>query len=132
MKPELPTAIVGAGAVALLGGLAVAIGAPQAARVVLGLPLVFILPGFVAVGALLPERELSLSERLLASLGVSLAITVCVSVLLAASPIGLSKGTAGAILGFGTAALALWAWTRTRLVREERQRPDDYGRPRRS
>jgi uncharacterized membrane protein len=114
MRPGRLTVILGAATAALLAAIAEGIGAPQAVRIVLGIPLVLVLPGFAAVCAVLPGRELSGGERLLASLGASVAITLGVSVLLAATPIGLSRGSAAAVLGIGTAALALYAWVRTR------------------
>jgi uncharacterized membrane protein len=119
MKPDRLTAIAGTGVIALIAAAAEAIGAPQAVRVVLGLPLVLVLPGFSAVCAVLPGRQLSWGERVLASLGASMAITVCVSVLLAATPIGLSTGSAAAALGVGTAVAAAYAWMRTRRFLEE-------------
>ena len=115
MRPERRlTVLVAVGVIALVAAVAEAISVPLPVRVVLGLPLVLVLPGFAAVCALLPGREFSWGERALGSLGASLAITVCISVLLAATPIGLSKGSAAAFLGVGTAAAALCAWVRTR------------------
>lgn len=128
MRRERLATIVGAGVMALLAAMAEAIGAPQVVRVVLGLPLALVLPGFAAVCAVLPGWELSWGERALASLGASVGITVCVSVLLAATPIGLSKGSAAAVLGVGTAAVALYAWMRTRQFFDEQ---DDGARLRR-
>jgi uncharacterized membrane protein len=120
MRPErLINMMTATAVVGLLATVVEEIGAPQAVRVVLGIPLVLVLPGFAAVCAAVPGRELSWGERLLASLGGSIAISVCVSVLLAATPIGLSKGSAAAVLGVGTTALALWAWVRTRRFFEE-------------
>jgi uncharacterized membrane protein len=119
MMPQRLTVIIGTGVVALLAAIAELIGAPQAVRVVLGIPLVLVLPGFAAVCAVLPGRELSSGERALATLGISLAISICISTLLAATPIGLSKGSAATVLGVGTAAVALCAWMRTRRFLEE-------------
>lgn len=85
----------------------------QFSRIMFGLLLVCALPGFATVCALLPASELSLGERILASVGASLAITVCVAVLLAVSPIGLSKNSAAVTLGLGTAAMSVWALRRT-------------------
>jgi uncharacterized membrane protein len=119
MTSRFLNVLLGVGAAALLAALAEAAGAPQVVRVVLGLPLVLLLPGFAAVSAALPGRDLSLPERLLASLGASLAISICISVLLAATPIGLSKGSAAVVLGLGTAGLALYAWMRTRRFLED-------------
>jgi len=41
----------------------------KVARVILGLLIVFLIPGFAFVRAVLPERLLSLGEELLASVG---------------------------------------------------------------
>jgi|SRR5271157_4231102 len=117
------TAGLGVCSLALLAAIAEGIGAPQAVRIVLGIPLVLFLPGFAAVCAVLPGQELSWGERMLASLGASVAISVCVSVLLAATPIGLSRGSAAAVLGIGTVALALYARVRTRRSLEEQGEP---------
>jgi uncharacterized membrane protein len=130
MRPGRLTAILGTGAAALLAAIAEGIGAPQAVRIVLGIPLVLVLPGFAAVCAVLPGRELSWGERMLASLGASVAITLCVSVLLAATPIGLSKESAAAVLGIGTVALALYAWVRTRRSLKEQDDSEPMRRSR--
>ena len=97
MNVKLLNAVLVVGCIALLAGVAEVINAPQAIRVILGVPLVLILPGFAAVCAVIPTKELTWGERMLASLGVSITITVCVSVLLAAIPIGLSRGSAAAV-----------------------------------
>jgi uncharacterized membrane protein len=124
MMPERPTVIAAAGAVALLAAAAEIIDAPVAVRVVLGIPLVLILPGYLTLCAALPRREISRVEGTLATLGASLAISTCVSVLLAAIPIGLSRGSAAATLGVITVAVAICAWRRTRrFVEDER---DEY------
>jgi uncharacterized membrane protein len=83
--------------------------------------MVFVVPGFAAVCAVLSRRELSPGERVLASLGISLAISVCMSVLLAATPIGLTRSSLAAVLGGGTVVLSICAWRRT--PRSIRQRP---------
>jgi len=114
MRPVRLTMIIAAGAVALLATVAEIFGTPQALRVALGIPLVLLLPGYVTLCAVLPQRELSLAERALATLGGSMAISTCVSVLLAALPVGLSRVSGATTLGIGTAAVALYAWRRTR------------------
>lgn len=111
--------IAGAGALALLTAVAEGISAPQPVLVVLSVLLVFILPGYATVCAVLPSRELSWGERLLASLATSLAITTGIAVLLAASPIGLSKGSAAVTMGLGTTAMSLCAWVRTQRLLEK-------------
>lgn len=106
----------------LIGAATVAaanIAVPQALRVALGVMMVFVVPGFAAVSAVLSGRELSLGERLLASLGISLAISVCMSVLLAATPIGLTRSSLAAVLGGGTVILSICALRRTpRSIRQ--------------
>jgi uncharacterized membrane protein len=120
MKLDRLNALVGTAVIALLAAIAEGF-APQPVRVVLGVLLVLALPGYAAVCALIPEREFSRGELMLASLGASVAISVCVSILLAATPIGLSKGSAAAVLGVGTAALAGYAWMRARRALEEQE-----------
>jgi uncharacterized membrane protein len=114
MIPERPTVIATAGAVALLAAATEIISVPVAVRIVLGIPLVLILPGYVTMCAVLPGNEISRAEGVLATLGASLAISTCASVLLAAIPIGLSRGSVAATLGVVTAAVAIYAWRRTR------------------
>ena len=93
---------------------------PTAPRTALGLLIVFFLPGFAAVPALLPERTLNVSERLLASLGISLAVATCASVLLAATPLGLSRASLAVLLGGTTMALSAVALLRSRRAPELR------------
>ncbi len=110
----------------LVASLAVAtanVAAPQAVRIALGVLIVFILPGFAVVSAVLPERQLSGGECLLASVGVSLAIATCAAVILGATPIGLSRESFAVLLGSITVALSLYAGFRTRYVlRRNRER----------
>jgi uncharacterized membrane protein len=86
---------------------------PQAVRIIPGLLMVFFLPGFATVCAVLPARDMSGGERLLASLGVSMVITVCVSVLLGAT-VGLSQRSAAVALGGLTLVACFFALLRER------------------
>ncbi len=113
MKSGRLTAIAATGILALVAVAAENVPFLQMSRIVLGLLLVFILPGFATVCVLLPASDISLGERVLASVGASLAITTCVAVLLAAMPVGLSRNSATVALGLGTAAISAWAWRRT-------------------
>ena len=129
--PKRSTVIAAAGGVALLAAAAEIIDAPVAVRVVLGIPLVLLLPGYVTVCAVLPEKEISRIESMLAVLGTSLAISTCASVILAALPIGLSRGSATATLGVVTAAVAGYAWRRTsRYTEDGNARYEDNRSPR--
>src|SRR5580704_12036551 len=98
------------------------IAVPQALRIALGLMMVFVVPGFAAVCAVLSRRELSRGECLLASLGISLAISVCMSVLLAAAPIGLTRSSLAAVLGGSTIVVSIYAWRRTPRATGQRSR----------
>lgn len=138
MKADRLTALLATGITALIAAIAIGMGAPQVVRVLLGVPLVLVLPGFATVCALLPVRDLSRVEVALASLGASVGITVGVSTLLAATPIGLSTRSAAVVFGVGTAGLALYAWRRTRGFLDGQEpsargeawsRPDDRRTP---
>jgi uncharacterized membrane protein len=124
MKLDRLSALVGTCAVAVLAVVAEVIRAPEAVRVVLGVPLVLVLPGFAAVCAVIPGRDLSRGESVLATLGASMAISICVATLLAATPIGLSTGSAAVVLGLGTAAASLYA---RRRIRQFPAAQDDGG-----
>jgi DNA helicase-2/ATP-dependent DNA helicase PcrA len=120
MKSWHLRAIAGTCLFALLTVATAGTAVPQPVRVVLGVPLVFLLSGFAVVCAVLPGQQLSRGERLLASLGASLAMTTCVAVLLAATPIGLSRTSFAGALGGITVAVSVYAWFRTR-VQQARQ-----------
>lgn len=129
MSKECQLALVGTFVTAALTAAVASLAVPQAVRITLGLPMVVLLPGFAVVCAVLPDGQLSRGERLLASLGISLAIATCTAVLLAATPIGLSRGSFAAVLGGGTAMVCIYAWFRTHfgwgLRGESANVPDD-------
>lgn len=78
-------------------GLAVQLGpVPAAVRAVCGLPLVLLCPGYTLVTALFPGRLPAWPERVLLSLGLSLAVAILGAVALNGSPWGLQTG--------------VWAW----------------------
>ena len=79
---------------------------PQAVQIVLGVLIVFLAPGFSLACAALPERQSSV-ERLLASVGVSVTMATCAAVLLAATPVGLSRQSLGVLLGGFTIVLSV-------------------------
>jgi uncharacterized membrane protein len=118
VKPGRPEALLGSCLLSAVTVVVAYVPVPQALRIALGVPMVFVVPGFAAVCAVLYRRSLSLEERLLASLGISLALTVGVCVLLAATPIGLTRSSLAAALGGGTVILSAYAWRRTRLGRD--------------
>jgi uncharacterized membrane protein len=114
MSMARQTALVGTFiAAALTVGVAF-LPAGHLPRIGLGILIVFLLPGFAVTAAVFPARDLSLSDRLLASLGISLVATVCTAVLLAALPIGLTRGSLSVALGGGTVIASACALLRAR------------------
>jgi hypothetical protein len=87
-------------------GYAGPIRVPQVVQLVLGLLMVFVVPGLSFVCAALPDWQ-SWVERLLASLGISVALATCAVVLLAAMPMGFSRQPFGQLLGGITVVLSL-------------------------
>jgi|SRR6202050_3730647 uncharacterized membrane protein len=98
---------------------------PPAMRIALGLLMGLVLPGFAGTCAVRLVHELSWFERIVASMGMSLVITTCSAVLLAASPIGLSRVSLGVFLGSSTIVLSMYAAIRARVWTELR-RGDEY------
>jgi uncharacterized membrane protein len=102
-------ALVGTVLAAALTMAAPFLPAGHVLRIGLGVLIVFLLPGFAVVSAVFPARPLSRIDRLVASLGISLVVTVGTAVLLAALPIGLTRDSLSIALGAGTAMVAACA-----------------------
>ena len=96
------------GLVGAAGMLAAVPGMPVPIKVLLGVPLVLFLPGFAVVRAVLPSWSPVRPETLLAVLGTSLAMSVCVATVLAAT-VGLSGPAFALTLGAITIAAAVAA-----------------------
>jgi uncharacterized membrane protein len=111
MTARRDAAIIIAGVLGFLAMVAVNLDVPSPVRILLGVPLVFVLPGFALVCAVVPGGELPEGERLLASLGASTAIAVCSAVALGAT-VGLSARSAAALLGCVTIVASACAWRR--------------------
>lgn len=122
MRPGRSEALLGSCITGAVTVLAANVAAPQPLRIGLGVAMVFVVPGFATACAVVPRREFSLGECLLASLGISLAISVCMSVLLAATPIGLTRNSLAAVLGGGTVIVSIYAWRRTPRATGQRSR----------
>ena len=97
----------------------------QIVRVVLGLLIVFFVPGFALVSAALPEQQFSLGDYLLASVGASLAMSTTAAVALGAAPIGLSRLSFSVVLGSCTLILSIIAALRTRVHNDPRRKIED-------
>lgn len=94
---------------------------PQSVRIILGLLTVFFLPGFVVLSASGSTLQLSLSEFVLAALGISVVMATCVAVLLGATPIGLSRSSFAIVLGVGTMIGSIYALAKAESDRRKRR-----------
>jgi len=81
-------------------------------RVLLGLPFVLFAPGYALQAALDPTRRLGGTERLVLSLGISLAVLVPGGLLLNGAPGGLGRPTWTVLLTVVTCAACAVAWRR--------------------
>ena len=83
-------------------------------RLVGALPLVFFLPGYAITAVLLPGSSIGKVERLLFSLGLSIAVTALSGLLLNLTPWGLHADTWAIILVaiVVLAGTAAWLWPR--------------------
>jgi Protein of unknown function (DUF1616) len=88
---------------------------PQAVQVVLGLLMVFVVPGLSVVCAAFSEPR-SWVEGLLASVGISVIVATCATVLLAATPIGFSRQPLGELLGGVAVVLSVGGLYRSELA----------------
>jgi uncharacterized membrane protein len=125
MIPARRTVILAVSGCAIIAAVLEYAAVPQVARLIPGLVLTLVLPGFAVVDAVVSVKNMAFGERLLASVGVSIVITVCTSVLLDAT-IGLSQHSVAAALGAVTLAGCAFAWIRERRGRRsfsERDRP---------
>ena len=113
MIPGTLRAITATAACAVLAGVIEYVAVPQAVRIIPGVLMVFFLPGFATVRAVLPARNMSGGELVLACVGVSVVITVCASVLLGAT-VGLSQRSTAAALGGLTLVACFFALLRER------------------
>lgn len=78
-------------------------------RIILALPLVFVLPGYTLSEVVFRKRSLNTSERLLFSLGLSLAIDILGGLFLNILPVGLQATSWAAFLGLLTLVFSLLA-----------------------
>jgi uncharacterized membrane protein len=99
--------------VALIGAaLTIAPVDSGSARLLFALPLVLVVPGYALVAALFPARTLDTPERLLFSVGGSLAITIIGGFLLHLSPWGLRADSWVVLLSGMTCGAAVVALRR--------------------
>jgi uncharacterized membrane protein len=98
-----------------------------AVRVLVALPFVLVLPGLALTAALFPTGALDVAERLLFSLGLSLAITALGGLVLQLTPWGLRSASWALLLGLVTLAAGAAAFLR----RRGRPRPEMIGQSRR-
>jgi hypothetical protein len=103
-----------AGVLIMLGGIAAegAIDAIPFVRVLLTIPLVLFLPGYALVSAALPRLVMPTIERLLLSVGTSIALTIIIGVVLGWPTFGLSQQTWPLALVALSIILVVIAWAR--------------------
>jgi uncharacterized membrane protein len=106
-------------AVASFFGLAAVVSAavptPEVILVAIGVPMAFFVPGLALVCVAVPDWRWS-EERLAASVGLSVAIATCVTVLLAATGIGLTRPSLAVSLGGITILLSMYGFTRSKTT----------------
>ena len=78
-------------------------------RIILSLPLIFVLPGYTLSEALFHKRSRNASERILFSLGLSLAIDILSGLFLNILPVGLQARSWTTLLGLLTLVFSLLA-----------------------
>jgi hypothetical protein len=103
-----------AGLAAVLAGIA-GLGALDGLPILhalLTIPLVLFLPGYALVSAVFPTLVVPSVERLLMSVGGSIAISVLVGLGLGISPFGLNAGSWAVVLVALTLGLLVVAWVR--------------------
>jgi hypothetical protein len=83
-------------------------------RLICALPLVFFLPGYAITAALLPSRSLGKAERLLFSLGVSIAVTALSGLVLNWTAWGVQTSTWAITLTTIVLLASAIAWLRRR------------------
>jgi len=98
-----------------LGNTAVPLLVPHPVQVVQGLLMVFVVPGLSLVCVAFPELQ-SWVERLLASVGISIAVATCAAVLIAALPMGFSRQPLEESLGWVAVTLSLGGLCSARLA----------------
>jgi uncharacterized membrane protein len=103
-------ALAGTISLALVSTVIEVVTLPEGARIVAGVSLIFLLPGFSVTFVIFSYGKLFRCERILASLGISVAMSICIAVLLAALPIGLSRAPFTAALGGITIIISAYAW----------------------
>jgi uncharacterized membrane protein len=87
------------------------------------LPLIFVLPGYTLSEVMFRKRSLNPSERLLFSLGLSLAIDILGGLFLNILPVGLQATSWTALLGLLTLTFSLLAYYLRRGVPMDETRP---------
>lgn len=128
-----------AGADLLLTGGAAALAVPMVLlagdgnplRIVVGLALILLLPGYALVSALLPRGDpdgIGGTERVVLAFALSLAVTLLGGIALSASGIGFFQTPLlGLLAGVTLVGTAVAGWRRSRLSRAERFEPDFDG-----
>ncbi len=94
--------------------LAMVMPADSIVRLICALPLVFFLPGYAITAALLPLRSFGNAERLLFSLGLSVAATALSGLILNLTPWGLQTSTWAITLAVIVLLASAISWLRSK------------------
>ena len=96
-------------------------------RLILGLPLVLFLPGYVLIAILFPRKDdLEGIERIALSFGLSIAITPLLALALNYTPFGIRLMPILIVLSIFTVALAVGAYVRRSRISEEERFMVDF------
>lgn len=89
------------------------------ARTAFVILFLILLPGYAAISALFPSRDLALIERFTLGAGMGIAIAVFVGFILSVTPLRLRPEPLSLVIGALTLFLVVIAWVRRRMLPEE-------------
>ncbi len=116
LRPELRSNadLLAAGIVSAAAVVLALVDAPAVLRLLPALVLVLFIPGYLLAAALFPQPSLSLTERVVISIGASFALTIVGGLLLAWSPAGLTPVSWATFLAVMSLVGIVAAWWRRR------------------
>jgi uncharacterized membrane protein len=114
-KPTLPLLTAGGLAVIAIAVALTHFGGPALSAAV-GVPLIVALPGYAVTAAILPERALGVAERIVFTLGLSLALSALSGLLLHVSSLRLDAVHWSLFLGLTTLGAVAVALSRSRAA----------------
>ncbi len=123
MRIRLKDELLLASSLALLLIIIIAFSPDSVWRIILGLPLLLFIPGYVLLAALLPRKtSLDAVERVALGFGLSIAVTSLIGLLLNSTPWGIRLYPILVTLTFFIVITSIIAWYRSKRLPEE-ERP---------